>query len=170
MLTGLSPCSSNCHLPREFNAQETTVRLTYPNAPLKSQSEDLVLGATPAPCTVETQGQNRDRFTRSSNGIRMQSSSLECRGRGILRASICTAAGYPRSAAIFNSKACRLCEVKNKPCYTLRLKTPLGTAEFYSMLAHQLSTFSKPPPQRPRALGLELCVGWFHSRCGCPRA
>lgn len=27
------------------------------------------------------------------------------------------------------------------------------------MLAHQLSAFSKLPPEHPRALGLELCVG-----------
>lgn len=79
-------------------------------------------------------------------------------------ASICTAAVYPRSAAIFNSKACRLCEVKNKPLY-MRVKTPVGTAEFYSMLAHQLSTFRKLPPQHPRHLA-QSCV-WAVSPTLC---
>lgn len=124
------------------------------------------MDVTPAPRTVGTEWQSRDRrFHRPSKAIRMQSPSLECRGAGrVLGGSVCTAAGYPRSAAIFNSKACRLCEVKNKPLY-MRVKTPVGTAEFCSVLAHQLSTMSKLPPQHPRALGLELCVGPFPALC-----
>lgn len=76
-----------------------------------------------------------------------------------------------RRAAIFNSKVCQLCKARHTSCDTSEWESPEGTAAFYSRLAHQLSTFKKPPsPASPGTWQRFACGLGYAFHYGCPRA
>lgn len=68
--------------------------------------------------------------------------------------------GDPRSAAIFNSKTCQLREARNKSCYTSERESWVGTAAFYTRLAHQLSNSRKLPSSASPGTWQSVCGGW----------
>lgn len=95
------------------------------------------------------------------------------RQEGYSAISICIAYGCNalRRAAIFNSKVCQLCKARNTSCDTSEWESPEGTAAFYSRLAHQLSTFKKPPsPASPGTWQRFACGLGYAFHYGCPRA
>lgn len=130
--------------------------------------------AAPSPTPSLDSGELQDREARDNSPAKQGNQNTvqqlwkAQRQEGHCATSICTAykLGAPRSAAIFNSKACQLWEVRSKSCDTSEWEPPEGTAAFYTRLAHQLSTFKKPPsPASPgtwqRSVRGLVCA--FHS-------